>query len=213
MRARYVLSALVVAVATGVFCVGVLSRLAMSLLARQNPQAHGRISDDGFEMGVVTLDGSVNLAVVGVAVGIVGWLTYLVARPLLVGSAWFQWFSISVPPGVVAGSLVVHPTGVDFILLEPLWLAIGLFVAVLAVPPADACRDAPRGWYAAGSGLVGRAPAAAWVLRGVFAGVGHHRAGLALAGRPGADLRAWAPRARVTPWTHRWTSVPSPSTS
>ena len=80
VRARYVLSALVVAVATGVFCVGVLSRLAMSLLARQNPQAHGRISDDGFEMGVVTLDGSVNLAVVGVAVGIVGWLTYLSRR-------------------------------------------------------------------------------------------------------------------------------------
>ncbi len=156
MRARYVLSALVVAVVTGVFCVGVLSRLAMSLLARQNPQAHGRISDDGFEMGVVTLDGLVNLALVGVAVGIVGWLTYLVARPLLVGPAWFQWFSISVPPGVVAGSLVVHPTGVDFSLLAaygPLMHAVMLRAG--GTPP--------------GLELVGRAPAAAWVLRGVFA--------------------------------------------
>lgn len=170
VRARYVLSALVVAVATGVFCVGVLSRLAMSLLARQNPQAHGRISDDGFEMGVVTLDGSVNLAVVGVAVGIVGWLTYLVARPLLVGPAWFQWFSISVPPGVVAGSLVVHPTGVDFILLEPLWLAIGLFVAVpAAYGPLMHAVMLRAGGTPPGLELVGRAPAAAWVFRGVFA--------------------------------------------
>ena len=170
VRVRYVLSALVVAVATGVFCVGVVSRLAMSLLARQNPQAHGLISDDGFEMGVVTLAGSASLAVVGIPVGIVGWLTYLVARPLLVGPAWFQWFSLSVPPGVVAASLVVHPTGVDFTVLDPLWLAVGLFVAVPAAygPIMHAVMLRVRG-TPPGLGLVARAPAVAWTLRGLFA--------------------------------------------
>ena len=170
MRVRYVLMALVVAVATGLFCVGVLSRLAMSLLARENPQAHGLISDDGFEMGVVTLAGSVNLAVVGIPLGIVGWLTYLVARPLLVGPAWFQWFSLTVPPGVVAASLVVHPSGVDFTVLEPLWLAVGLFVAVPATyGPIMHAVMLRVGGTPPGMRVAGRAPVVAWALRGLFA--------------------------------------------
>ena len=170
MRVRYVLTALVVAVATGVFCVGVLSRLAMSLIARENPQAHGLISDDGFEIGIVTLDGSVNLAVVGVAVGIVGWLTYLVARPLLVGPAWFRWFSLSVPPAVVAASLVVHPTGVDFTLLGPVWLTVGLFVAVPATyGPIMHAVMLRAGGTPPGLRLAQRWPVVAWTLRGLFA--------------------------------------------
>ena len=170
MRVRYVLMALVVAVATGLFCVGVLSRLAMSLLASRNPQADGRTSDDGFEMGVVTLAGSVNLAVVGIPLGIVGWLTYLVARPLLVGPAWFQWFSLTVPPGVVAASLVVHPSGVDFTVLEPLWLAVGLFVAVPATyGPIMHAVMLRVGGTPPGMRVAGRAPVVAWALRGLFA--------------------------------------------
>jgi hypothetical protein len=34
--------------------------------------------------------------------------------------------------GLVGGSLVIHPDGVDFTLLEPLWLAIVLFVLLPA---------------------------------------------------------------------------------
>ena len=164
---RYVLTALVVALLVGVFCVGGLSRLAMSLLASRNPRAHGRLSDDGFEMGVVTLDGSLNLASVGVAIGVIGWLTYLVARPLLFGPAWFQWFCISVPPGVVAANLVVHPAGVDFTLLGPLWLAVALFVAVPATygPLMHAVMLRVAG-APPGAGLW---PEVAWILRGIFA--------------------------------------------
>lgn len=170
MRVRYVLTTLVVAVLAGVFCVGGLSRLAMSLLASRNPAAAGRLSDDGFEMGRVTLDGSVNLASVGIGIGIVGWLTYLVARPLLVGPTWFQWFSLSVPPAVVAASLVVHPGGVDFTVLQPLWLTVGLFVLVPAAygPLVHATMLRVAG-TPAGAGLAARAPAAAWVLRAAFA--------------------------------------------
>ena len=170
MRVRYVLTALVVAVVTGVLCVGGLSRLAMSLLASRNPQAHGRLSDDGFEMGVVTFGGSANLAVLGVLVGVVGWLTYLVARPLLVGPTWFQWFCLSVPPGVVAASMVVHPEGVDFTVLQPLWLTVGLFVAVPAVyGPLVHAVMLRTGATPIGVALAGRAPVAAWVVRGFFA--------------------------------------------
>lgn len=169
VRVRYVLTALPVAVAAGVFCVGVLSRLAMSLLASRNPQAHGRTTDDGFEMGVVTLDGSANLAVVGIAVGVVGWLTYLVARPLLFGPAWFRWFCLSVPPAVVAASLVVHPDGVDFTVLGPLWLTVGLFVAVPATyGPLVHAVMLRVGGVPPGVALAARAPRVAWTLRGGF---------------------------------------------
>lgn len=170
VRMRYLVTTLVVALVTGVVCVGGLSRLAMSLLASRNPAAAGRLSDDGFEMGRVTLSGSTNLALVGVGIGVVGWFTYLVARPLLVGPAWFQWFSLSIPPAVVAASLLVHPTGVDFILLGPLWLTVGLFLAVPAVyGPLMHTVVLRLGGAPAGAVLAARAPAAAWVLRAAFA--------------------------------------------
>lgn len=170
MGVRYVLTALVAAVITGVICVGVLSRLAMSVLASRNPAAAGRLSDDGFEMGQVTLSGSANLAAVGVGIGIVGWLTYLVARPLLVGPAWFQWFSLSIPPAVVAASMLVHPTGVDFTVLGPLWLAVGLFVVVPATyGPLLHAVMLRVGGAPVGAALADRAPAVAWFLRTVVA--------------------------------------------
>lgn len=170
MRVRYVLTTLVVAVLTGVFCVGVLSRLAMSLLASRNPAAAGRLSDDGFEMGRVTLSGSANLAVVGIAVGVIGWLTYLAARPLLFGPVWLQWFSLSIPPAVVAAALVVHPDGVDFTVLGPLWLTVGLFLAVPATyGPLLHAAMLRVGGTPPGAGLAERAPAVAWFLRTVFA--------------------------------------------
>ena len=169
MRVRYVLTALVVALATGVFCVGGLSRLAMSLLASRNPQADGRTSDDGFEMGVVTFAGSANLVVLGLVVGVAGWLTYLVARPLLFGPAWFRWFCLSIPPGVVAASLIVHPDGVDFTLLGPLWLTVGLFVLVPAVyGPLMHLAMVRVGGTPPGAELASRAPAVAWTLRAFF---------------------------------------------
>jgi hypothetical protein len=169
MRVRYVLTALVVAVLTGVVCVGGLSRLAMALLASRNPAAHGFRSDDGFTMGRVTLAGSANLVVLGIVVGVVGWLTYLVVRPLLFGPTWFRWFSLSLPPAVVAASLVVHPGGVDFTVLQPLWLTVGLFVAVPATyGPLMHAAMLRFGGAPAGAGLVQRAPAAAWVLRAAF---------------------------------------------
>ncbi|RYC13812.1 hypothetical protein [Nocardioides zhouii] len=170
MRVRYVLTALAVALATGVVCVGGLSRIAMSLLASRNPQAAGRTSDDGFEMGVVTFDGSMNLAVLGLFVGVAGWLVYLVARPLLFGPGWFRWFCLSIPPGVVVASLIVHPEGVDFTLLGPVWLTVGLFVLVPATyGPLMHLAMVRLGGTPPGEDLAVRAPAVAWTLRAFFA--------------------------------------------
>lgn len=115
---------------SGLLVGGIGGRLAMLLIARLNPQATGRISDDGFRMGQFTPSGSLNLLLVGVLLGVLAALFYAALRGLMIGPQWFRLLSISLGPAVVVGSLLVHQTGVDFTLLQPAALSIALFVAV-----------------------------------------------------------------------------------
>jgi len=117
---------------SGVLAVGVLARLAMSLLAYLNPHASGVTSDDGFTIGQFTLFGSLQLAATGLQFGVIGVFFYLALRGLMVGPSWFRLLSISVGPAVVIGAIVVHTDGVDFRVLQPAWLAAVLFVLVPA---------------------------------------------------------------------------------
>jgi hypothetical protein len=114
----------------GVLVGGVVGRLAMMLLARLNPNATGVTSDDGFIMGQFTLSGSLQLLLASWQLGMVGAGLYAMLRGLLIGPRWFRVLSISVGPGVVVGATIVHTAGVDFVLLKPLWLTVGLFVAI-----------------------------------------------------------------------------------
>jgi hypothetical protein len=120
----------VVGAACGVFAVGILSRLAMFLLAYLNPSAAGVTSDDGFVMGQFTLSGSLQLAGVGLQLGVTGAAFYIALRGLIIGPPWFRLLSISLGPAVVAGAIAVHTDGIDFHLLEPTWLAAALFIAI-----------------------------------------------------------------------------------
>jgi len=48
----------------------------------------------------------------------------------LIGPRWFQILSIGLGPAVVVGGVLVHvPGGVDFTVLQPVWLSIVLFMA------------------------------------------------------------------------------------
>ena len=69
----------------------------------------------------------------GRLLGVVGAGIYSLLRGLRFGPRWFQVLTVAVGPGVVMGALIVHTDGVDFRLLEPTWLAIGLFVAIPGV--------------------------------------------------------------------------------
>jgi hypothetical protein len=123
-----------VGVLCGWFAAGVVSRLAMFLLIALNPVADGLTSDDGFEMGTFTLAGSANLMfVAGTLLGVLGAGIYVALRGLMVGPRWFRVLSVSLGGGTVVASQLVHAEGVDFTLLGPLWLAVGLFVLVPAV--------------------------------------------------------------------------------
>ena len=124
----------VAGVTVGVLVVGVGSRLAMFLLRLTSPdRVIGVTSDDGFTIGRFTLAGTYNLLLLGAAVGVIGAAAYRAVAPWLLGPGWFRRSTIAAASGVVVGSMLVNTDGIDFRLLKPLWLAIGLFVALPAV--------------------------------------------------------------------------------
>ena len=102
----------------------------MMLLFRLNTSTAGLTSDDGFEIGQVTLQGTLNLLLVGASLGVVGGVIYAVLRHLMIGPRWFELLSIGLGPAVVVGDMLVHVDGVDFLVLDPVWLAIALFVLI-----------------------------------------------------------------------------------
>ncbi len=155
------LRVLVVAgIPVGVVVVGVGSRLAMLLLRVTSPeQVRGVESDDGFTIGQVTLAGTYNLLMLGAAVGIIGAAAYRTVAPWLIGRTWFRRVTTAAASGAVVGSMLIHADGVDFTVLKPTWLAIGLFVALPAAfgaaigsavdsvsSPASSTVDGRRRW-------------------------------------------------------------------
>jgi len=128
----------------GVFTIGVVSRLMMFLFARLNPEAEGVVSDDGFEMGRFTLSGSLNLALVGLLFGLLSGVLYLLLEPLLIGPRWFGTLSLSVGAGVVGAANLVHSDGVDFTVLDPLWLTVALCTLLPVVHVAAVDTGARR---------------------------------------------------------------------
>ncbi len=115
----------------GLLVGGAGGRLAMMLLARLNPDVTGVTSDDGFTIGHLTPQ-TLNLLAAATLLGVLGGGVYLVLRGLMIGPRWIQILSISVGPAVVVGSSLVHVDGVDFT-LQPVWLAVALFVVIPGV--------------------------------------------------------------------------------
>lgn len=115
----------------GVLLVGVGSRLAMLLLRVTSPdRVNGVTSDDGFTIGQVTLGGTYNLLQLGAVVGIIGAAAYRMVAPWLIGPTWFRRLTTGLACAAVVGSMLIHADGIDFTLLKPTWLAIGLFIAL-----------------------------------------------------------------------------------
>lgn len=152
----------------GLLVGGIGGRLAMMLLARLNPGVTGVTSDDGFRIGQLTAADTIGLLLVGAGLGVVGAGVYAVLRGLRVGPHWFQVLSIAGGPAVVVGAAIVHTDGVDFRLLGPPWLTIGLFVALPGLYAGLLTLFAERlldedSWFAHAPILLAVAPLALWI--------------------------------------------------
>jgi hypothetical protein len=133
---RILAGALAAGALVGLLFNGVGTRLAMRLLFLLNTDVRGRLSDDGFVMGQFSVVDTLELVAFGTFVGTLGSMVYLVLRPLRTGHRAFDASSLVVGPAVVVGNMLVHSNGIDFRLLKPTTLAIGLFVALPAASAA-----------------------------------------------------------------------------
>jgi len=129
--ARPVAAAAVAGFLTGAAVGGVGGRLAMFVLRlTSDPALRGLKTDDDFTIGIFS-GATLFLVIVTTVLGILGGLVYLVvrgwlpepARPWLFGGL----------TGIVGGATVIRPDGIDFTLLEPLGLAVAMFIALPAV--------------------------------------------------------------------------------
>lgn len=117
--------------AGGMLVGGVGGRLAMLLLRFTSPDyIRGLESDDGFEMGVITL-ATFNLIATTAFLGALAGIFVVIALTYMPWS-WAPW-AWAIPGATVGGAALVHADGIDFSLLQPHWLAVALFVAIPAV--------------------------------------------------------------------------------
>jgi hypothetical protein len=109
---------------------GVGGRLAMFILrVTSDDSLQGMKTDGDFTIGSFTGE-TVFLVLLTTFLGAVGGLVYVGVREWLPD----RWRPIlfGLLGATVGGSLVIRPDGIDFTLLEPLWLAVAMFVAIPA---------------------------------------------------------------------------------
>lgn len=132
----------------GMLVGGIGGRLAMLILRLTSPDSISGIeSDDGFEMGVVSL-ATFNLIAVTGLLGVVAGLFVALATRFM-RTAWMPWVWAA-PGATLGGAGLIHADGVDFNLLGPLWLAVVLFAAIPAfglVAMAWLIRRWQRWWW------------------------------------------------------------------
>ena len=115
----------------GLLIGGVGGRLAMFVLRlTSSDTVVGLESDDGFTIGQFSSD-TFFLVILAGAVGVAGSLLYGLVRVWLPER--YRAAAFGTLGALVAGSAIVHADGIDFLLLDPRWLAIVMFVALPAL--------------------------------------------------------------------------------
>jgi hypothetical protein len=116
--------------AAGALVGGLGGRVAMLVLRlTSDPSLRGLDTDDGFTIGIVSAS-TLFLVALTAVLGVLGGLAYLLARMYL-PPAW-QAPAFGSLAALVGGTLIIRPGGIDFTLLDPLWLAMALFVSIPA---------------------------------------------------------------------------------
>lgn len=134
VAARRLGAAVWAGVLSGALIGGVGGRLAMFVLRlTSDPSLRGRETDDGFIIGSFTSDTGF-LVLVATAIGMLAGVAYLVLRNLMPEGR--RILIASVIGGVFGGAVIIRPDGIDFTELEPLSLAVVLFILLPALQGA-----------------------------------------------------------------------------
>jgi len=129
--ARRLSAGVIGGLAMGALIGGIGGRIAMFVLrVTSDPSLHGLKTDDGFTIGRVSGE-TLFLVIVTAALGVLGGLLYLAVRTWL-PERWRAALA-GVFGGIVGGAAFVRPDGIDFTRLEPLPLAIAMFIALPAI--------------------------------------------------------------------------------
>jgi len=109
---------------------GVGGRIAMRILfLTSDDSVRGMTSDAGFEIGTISLGTAflvVFAAIAGAIIGMFGGLLRMVTA----GPTWLVGLGAGLASAAFFGALLVTPEGVDFNVLDPLWLGVTLFVVL-----------------------------------------------------------------------------------
>jgi uncharacterized membrane protein (UPF0136 family) len=149
----YIGASLVAGVTAGVLAAGAGGRLMMRLRAATSPDAHGSLTEAGEKIGEITIGGTLGFILfAGVPAGLVAGALYALVAPLLPRGR-VAGIALGVLLLVLAATRIepLRPDSIDFLLLDPAWLAVlgfsalalfqGMLTAALApTPPAVASR-------------------------------------------------------------------------
>ena len=107
---------------------GIGGRIAMRVVFLTSPETvRGVTSDDGFEIGVISGE-TMALLIVTTMFGAIAGIPIGLVRPFLSGRTTTTAAGLGLAVALAGGAAIVHPDGVDFVFLDPLWLTVGLFV-------------------------------------------------------------------------------------
>lgn len=128
--ARWLAAGLTAGATAGLLVGGIGGRLAMFVLRLTSaPGLHGLQTDDGFTIGIVSTESFFLLtatAILGATVG----AGYLLVR-LWLPERSRPWIA-GVLGALVGGARILRPGGVDFTLVDPLPLAVAMFIVIPA---------------------------------------------------------------------------------
>ena len=151
---RYVAVSLGAGLAAGLLAAGAGGRLMMRLLgATSSPDVHGLSTEAGETIGEITVGGTLAFLVfVGLPAGFLSGMLYALFAPVLpsgrargvaLGVVLLVLFATRIEP--------LRPDSIDFLLLDPAWLAVlgfsalalfqGMLVSALAPPPRPVARS------------------------------------------------------------------------
>jgi len=164
-RLRPLAGCLAAGIVVGFVVAGIGSRLVMRVLALVDSDARGTFTENGNQVGDITLGGTLGLVVfVGIPSGVAAGLIVFVIRRWLPGRLAWRGLMLSVVLLALLSGTVIDADNVDFRLLEPAGLAIALFGVLFLAAGFPLARLAdrwgpgvPRVLYRRGVTIVGAA--------------------------------------------------------